>query len=186
LSTNNLYVALIHFPVMNKKDMPIGSALTTIDMHDIARASRTFGVKGFYVVTPFPDQATLAEQVIAHWTKGVGGELNPSRKQALELIRVAATFEEAVQRIEEKEGKPVVKVATSAKSLENAITIAALKEKLTSKAPHLIVFGTAWGLAEELIDACDLKLEPIKGPGDFNHLSVRSAASIYLDRITNG
>ncbi len=171
---------------MNRKEMPIGSALTTIDMHDIARASRTFGVKGFYVVTPFADQANLAEQVIAHWTKGVGGELNPSRKEALELIRVAATFKEAVQRIEKKENKAVVTVATSAKPLAGAITITTLKQKLMSNAPHILAFGTAWGLADELVDTCDLKLEPITGPGDYNHLSVRSAASIYLDRITNG
>jgi len=166
--------------------MPIGSALTTIDMHDIARASRTFGIKGFYVVTPFADQADLAEQVIAHWTKGVGGELNPSRKEALELIRVASTFEEAVQQIQAKEEQTVVTVATSAKDLENAISITTLKQKLTSNAPHVLVLGTAWGLAEELMETCDLKLEPIKGPSDYNHLSVRSAASIYLDRITNG
>ncbi len=186
MSTHNLYVALIHFPVMNRKGMPIGSALTTIDMHDIARASKTFGVKGFYVVTPFADQADLANQVIAHWTKGVGGELNPSRKEALELIRVAATFEEAVQRIQKKEKQVVVTVATSAKKVEDAIPISTLKLKLASNAPHVLVLGTAWGMAEELIDACDLKLEPIKGLGEYNHLSVRSAASIYLDRITNG
>lgn len=185
MSTHNLYVVLIHFPVMNRKEMPIGSALTTIDMHDIARASKTFGVKGFYVVTPFADQADLAEQVIAHWTKGVGGELNPSRKEALELIRVAATFEEAVQRIQKKEKKAVVTVATSAKALEGAITTTTLKQKLASTA-HVLVFGTAWGLADELIDTCDVKLEPITGQKAYNHLSVRSAASIYLDRITNG
>ncbi|MCP3942279.1 MAG: RNA methyltransferase [Desulfobacteraceae bacterium] len=179
-------MALIHFPVMNRKQMPIGSALTTIDMHDIARASKTFGIKGFYVVTPFADQANLAEQVISHWTKGVGGELNPSRKQALELIQVAASFEDAIQEIEKKENQPVVTVATSAKALDGAITIATLKQKLASNASHVLVFGTAWGLADELVDTCDLKLEPITGPGDYNHLSVRSAASIYLDRITNG
>ena len=98
---NNLYVALIHFPVMNKKDQPIGSALTTIDLHDIARASITFGVRGFYVITPYEDQATLANQVIEHWTKGVGAKLNPFRKNALELIRVTKTFEDAVSSIKQ-------------------------------------------------------------------------------------
>lgn len=186
MSTHNLYVALIHFPVMNRKGMPIGSALTTIDMHDIARASKTFGVKGVYVVTPFADQADLAHQVISHWTKGVGGELNPSRKEALELIQVSATFEEAVQRIQAKENQAVVTVATSARKLDEAVSITTLKKKLASNAPHVLVLGTAWGMADELIDACDLKLAPIKGSGEYNHLSVRSAASIYLDRITNG
>ncbi len=183
---NNLYVALIHFPVMNRKKEPIGSALTTIDMHDIARASRTFGVKGVYIITPFEDQADLAQQVIKHWTRGVGGELNPSRKSALELIRVVATFEDAVQEIKEERNQPVVTIATSAKPLKGAIPAAQLKQKFENNASHVLVFGTAWGLAEELIDICDIKLEPITGPGEYNHLSVRSAASIYLDRITNG
>lgn len=183
---DNLYVALIHFPVINRKGDRIGSALTTIDMHDIARAAKTFGVRGFYVVTPFEDQAELAQQVIAHWTQGKGGELNPSRKKALELIRVVARFEDAVQEIQQERNQPVVAVATSAKALVNAISTAELKQKLENGGPHVLVFGTAWGLAEEMIDACDLNLESIKGPGTYNHLSVRSAASIYLDRITNG
>ncbi len=186
MSMDNLYVALVHYPVINRKGDPIGSALTTIDMHDIARASKTFGVKGFYVVTPFADQAELARQVISHWTQGVGGELNPSRKKALELIRVTATFEEAIQGMEQERNQPVVKVATSAKTLEGAISTAQLKQKLESNGSHVLVFGTAWGLAEQLIQACDLKLISITGPGAYNHLSVRSAASIYLDRITNG
>ena len=182
----NLYVALIHFPVINKKDQAIGSALTTIDLHDIARASITFGVKGFYVITPYEDQAELAEQVIAHWTKGVGGTLNPFRKNALELIRVEKSFEDAVKLLEEKHKEPVVTIATSAKQTKGSIPTNVLKQKLTSKAPHIIAFGTAWGLADDLIETCDYILDPIYGDADYNHLSVRSAASIYLDRIING
>ena len=179
-------MALIHFPVMNKKDQPIGSALTTIDLHDIARASITFGVKGFYVVTPYEDQALLATQVIEHWTKGVGGKLNPFRKKALELIRVAKTFEDAVSQIEKEREEPVVTIATSAKETKGSITTKELKQKLDNKASHVLVFGTAWGLADELIDTCDFILDPILGKTEYNHLSVRSAASIYLDRIING
>ena len=193
---SNLYVALIHFPVINKKDQPIGSALTTIDLHDIARASITFGIRGFYVITPYEDQATLATQVIEHWTKGVGGKLNPDRKKALELIRVAKTFEDAVNSIEQERNEPVVSIATSAKETPGTmepgsitpdlITIGVLRQKLENKASHVLVFGTAWGLADELIDTCNFILDPIYGNTDYNHLSVRSAVSIYLDRIRNG
>lgn len=183
---NNLYVALIHFPVINKKDQPIGSALTTIDLHDIARASITFGVRGFYVITPYEDQVTLAHQVIDHWTKGVGGTLNPFRKKALELIRVTRTFEDAVNEIKQERKEPVVTIATSAKETSGSITIEELRQKIENKASHVIAFGTAWGLADELIDTCDFILDPIYGKADYNHLSVRSAASIYLDRIING
>ncbi len=183
---NNLYVALVHFPVKNKKDQPIGSALTTIDLHDIARASITFGVKGFYVITPYEDQAKLANQVIEHWTKGVGGKLNPFRKNALKLIRVVKSVEDAVHSIKEERKESVVSIATSAKRASGSITIKALQQKLKDKASHVIIFGTAWGLADELIDTCDFILDPIFGCKDYNHLSVRSAASIYLDRIING
>jgi len=186
LLENNFYVALIHYPVMNKKGQGIGSALTTIDLHDIARASITFGIKGFYVVTPYEDQARLATEVIEHWTKGVGGKLNPDRKKALELIRVAKTFEDAIHSIEQERKEPVVTFATSAKVTPGSITTSVLKQKLKDKASHVLVFGTAWGLADELIDTCDFILDPIYGNMDYNHLSVRSAASIYLDRITNG
>lgn len=182
---SNLYVALIHFPVINKKGKPIGSALTTIDLHDIARASITFGIRGFYVITPYEEQATLATQVIDHWTKGVGGKLNPDRKKALELIRVAKTFEEAVSSIEQERKQTVVTIATSAKKIPHSITTGVLRKKLENKASHVLIFGTAWGLADELIDICDFILDPIYGDTDYNHLSVRSAVSIYLDRIRN-
>ncbi|MCF8113943.1 MAG: RNA methyltransferase [Desulfotignum sp.] len=183
---DNLYTALVHFPVVNKRQKPIGSALTTIDLHDIARASITFGVRGFYVITPYQDQADLAEQVIGHWTRGEGARLNPSRKQALELIRVTDTFETAVQQIQAEQNQPVVTIATSAQKHKKTISTHALKRKLVPDRSYVLVFGTAWGLADELMEMCDLRLDPIKGTGDYNHLSVRSAASIYLDRLING
>ncbi|MCF8086640.1 MAG: RNA methyltransferase [Desulfotignum sp.] len=183
---DNLYIALVHYPVVNKKNQTIGAALTTIDLHDIARASMTFGVKGVYVITPFPDQADLAHEVIRHWTHGAGSRLNPSRKQALELIRVTDTFEGAVRQIQAEHNRPVVTIATSARMNRKTISPHALKQEQRSDTPCLLIFGTAWGLADELINQCDIQLDPITGPGDYNHLSVRSAASIYLDRLMYG
>lgn len=183
---NNLYLALIHHPVVNKQGAVIGSAVTNMDLHDIARAGRTFGVQGYYVVTPYEDQAALSEQIMDHWTKGAGGKVNPSRKQALERVRVAKSFEAACRDIETERNQPVVKVATSARGGKQAISCGVMKEKLNDNASHVLVFGTAWGLADEVIDQCDYILEPILGAGSYNHLSVRSAASIYLDRLING
>jgi tRNA (guanine37-N1)-methyltransferase len=182
---DNLYAALVHYPVVNRQGKTIGSALTTIDLHDIARASMTFGVKRVYVITPYPDQADLAEEVIRHWTLGAGSRLNPSRKQALERIQVTDTFENAVRQIQAEQRRPVTLVATSARTHMKTISTRALKQKLMADMPCLLVFGTAWGLAEELMQQCDMQLDPITGPGNYNHLSVRSAASIYLDRLTN-
>jgi len=183
---SNIYVVLIHFPVKNKKGLTIGSALTTIDLHDIARACMTFGLKGFYVVSPYEDQIILAKQVIDHWCKGVGSKLNPHRKKALELIRVTHTFEEALKGMKEERKEQVVTVGTSAKSHSTSIKTKNLRQKLNNPGSYALIFGTAWGLADELLDKCDYILEPIKGNTDYNHLSVRSAVSIYLDRIVNG
>ncbi len=195
---NNLYIALIHHPVCNKRGVTIASALTTIDMHDIARASMTFGVKGFYVVTPLMDQQVLAHEVIDHWTSGIGGKLNPCRKRALELIRVVSTFKDALSEIKADNHSKVVTVATSAVEYENTITAVQLAGKLGNRGienrgdqkqdsqtrdSHVIAFGTAWGMSQEFINSCDYIMEPVCGVTDYNHLSVRSAVSIILDRI---
>ena len=182
----NLYLALIHHPVVNKKGQIIGSALTNMDLHDIARAGRTFGIKAYYVVTPYEDQKTLAFQITDHWTHGHGGTVNPARKSALERVRVADTFEAVCNDIENEQGQAVVKVATSASAKGPTLSCRTLGHELKGNTPHVIVFGTAWGMAPEVISQCDHILEPIQGSGSYNHLSVRSAASIYLDRLING
>ncbi len=49
----------------------------------------------------------------------------------------------------------------------------------------LLLFGTGWGLTPQLLDEADLRTEPIRGvsPSGYNHLSVRSACAIALDRL---
>jgi len=182
----DLYIALIHYPVVNKRGNTVGSAVTNMDIHDIARAAASFGVKQYYIVTPYEDQAELTEQIMAHWTTGAGGKVNPCRKQALERVRLADSFEAACRKIEDLSPGPVVRVGTSARNTKGAVSCGALRKKLKGNASHVLIFGTAWGLTDDLIDRCDMVLEPIRGTGDYNHLSVRSAASIYLDRLTNG
>ncbi|HPG48411.1 MAG TPA: RNA methyltransferase [Petrotogaceae bacterium] len=38
-------------------------------------------------------------------------------------------------------------------------------------------------MPEEIRETCSYELEPIRGFSDFNHLSVRAAAAITLDRL---
>ncbi|MBF0201555.1 MAG: RNA methyltransferase [Desulfamplus sp.] len=180
---DNLYIALVHYPVSNKRGETIASALTTIDMHDMARASMTFGVQGFYVITPLMDQQILAHEVIAHWTEGIGGELNPFRKRALELIRVVSSFEDAVMDIRFQRQERVVTVATTAVHHENSVPPERIAASLGGRESHLLAFGTAWGMSPGFMAGCDYIMEPILGASAYNHLSVRSAASIILDRI---
>ena len=49
----------------------------------------------------------------------------------------------------------------------------------------LLVFGTGWGLAGEVIAGADALLEPVRAreATGYNHLSVRAACAILLDRL---
>jgi hypothetical protein len=178
-----LYVALAHYPVTNKNGDVIASAITNLDLHDISRAARTYGVKYFYVVTPLADQKVLAEKIVAHWTNGTGAAYNPARRNALELIRLVDTIEDAARDISSREAAYPKIVATGARRHPSGISYSQLRGLLKEKMPYLLVFGTAWGLAESFIDRADYVLEPISGTTAYNHLSVRSAAAIMLDRL---
>lgn len=177
-------MALVHYPVTNKNGATIASALTNFDLHDIARAACTFGVKGFYCVTPLKDQQEIAKAIASHWQTGFGSEYNPKRQQALNLISVCDNIADAVASVTALEnGQKPKTVTTSAQKMDRCVDFASLKRSLTTGAPHLLLLGTAWGLCPEVFDAADLVLEPIEGATGYNHLSVRSAASIMLDRL---
>jgi len=176
-------MALMHFPVINKNGETIASAVTNLDLHDIARAAKTYGVKGFYVVTPLKDQKELSEKIIGHWTDGTGAVYNPNRRDALELIHICDTLEDVMEDIDRREDGFPKTIATCAKNHQGAINYGSLREMLSNGTPHLLTFGTAWGLSEAFINGADFVLESVKGQSDYNHLSVRSAASIILDRL---
>jgi hypothetical protein len=178
-----LYVALIHYPVVNKNGETIASALTNLDLHDISRAAKTYGLKAFIVVTPLEDQKDLVQKIISHWTTGIGAEYNPNRRCALELIRIFDSFPAALDQIAAAEGSYPITVATSARKYPASISNEKLRAMLTNGKPHVLILGTAWGLSEEFISRADYVLEPIVGKTDYNHLSVRSAASIIFDRL---
>ena len=183
VSDLRLDVALIHYPVVNRKNETIGSAVTNLDLHDIARACRTYGVGTYWVVTPYAQQKKLAAQIISHWTEGYGGSVNPDRAEALSLIKICNDLEEVVGAIHKNEGRQPLVVATSAGSRERTVYYDELQQRLLKGTPILLLFGTAWGLAPEIMERVDMTLPAITGPGEFNHLSVRSAASIILDRL---
>ena len=183
LSRFNLHVALIHYPVVNKHGAEVASAVTNLDLHDIARAARTYGVASFHVITPVEDQRVLAERIVQHWTKGPGGEHNPKRREALELIRVTPSLKEARTIIAKDYGQAPMVVATCARRHSHAIGFKELVERLRQGHPYLLMFGTAWGLSPALLEASDEILEPIGDHQGYNHLSVRCAAAIVLDRL---
>jgi hypothetical protein len=134
-------------------------------------------------VTPLTDQQELVRRIVSHWTQGVGAAYNPDRRAALELVSLVSSFEEAVEEIVKRGGGKPVTVVTDARPHGGYIGFDRLSKMLDSERPLLLTFGTAWGLAREFIEGADYVLAPIMGPTDYNHLSVRSAAAIVLDRL---
>lgn len=178
-----IYLALIHYPVLNKNGEIIASAVTNLDIHDLARAARTYGVRAVYIVTPLTDQKRLVGQIVEHWTTGMGGVVNPDRKAAMKLISVQDSLESTRADIESREKTPPLTLVTSARERSEYRTIEELTLLTKNEQPWLLLFGTAWGLAEACMIQADHVLKPIYGVNGYNHLSVRSAASIILDRL---
>ncbi len=181
-----LDVALVHYPVVNRRGETIGSAITNLDLHDIARTCRTYGVGTYWVVTPFAEQRDLAARIIGHWTEGHGARANPDRGSALAIIRICSALDETIAGMSADCGRRPLVVATSARSEGRRMEYSDLRQQLATGQPVLVLFGTAWGLAPELLDRVDALLPPICGRGRYNHLSVRSAAAIVLDRLLTG
>jgi hypothetical protein len=180
---SNIYIGLVHHPIYDKKKEVVATAITNFDVHDIARCAKTFGVEGFFIITPLESQVQLAERIIRHWVEGIGSAYNPTRKESLSLVRISRTIDEADREISDLWQTKVKRVATGASPHPKSIDFGFLKKLLKDETtPFFILFGTGWGLTQEVKESCDYVLTPIKGNG-YNHLSVRSAVAIILDRL---
>ncbi|OGP87266.1 MAG: hypothetical protein A2031_07660 [Deltaproteobacteria bacterium RBG_19FT_COMBO_43_11] len=181
-----LYIALLHYPVVNKEGQVVTTAIANMDIHDIARAARTYDVKAFYIVNPIESQRNFAHEIIRHWRKGYGASFNLFRKEAFELVKIKKNLDEVLTEIKSETGCMPRTIVTGANLKDRLLTFGELKYFLRNDAlPYLLIFGTGSGIADEVVKKVDFRLEPIKGVGDYNHLAVRSAAAIILDKITS-
>jgi hypothetical protein len=182
---DNLYIALVHWPVYNREGETVATSVTPLDLHDIGRIALTYGVAGYYVTNPYESQRRLVEEIIFHWREGIGAEHSPQRQRALSAAKVVATAEAAFDDVAALEGVEPFVAATTARRMPGAVPTRKLRDAAGGR-PVLLLFGTGYGLTEDLLLAADAALEPITGRGDFNHLPVRAAVAIYLDRISTG
>ncbi len=174
-----VYVALVHYPVLNKEGRIIASSITNLDLHDIARVCRTYGVKGYFVVQPLKDQRELVQELLEYWQNGYGRVYNPDRQEALRILRVVPSLAVAIKEA----GHPIL-IGTEARAGWANLSFRKGRELVHSGRPVLLLFGTAWGLAPKILTRCDYVLEPLRGQADeYNHLSVRAAAAIIVDRL---
>jgi hypothetical protein len=173
--------ALVHYPCVDRHGEIFTTSITNLDVHDIARSSRTYGVDAFYVVTPVSAQREMAERIVAYWEVD-GVKRNPDRRNALAIAHVVASIELAIEAETQLCGKRPLVVVTSAKP-QGSVSFADVRARVESH-DVLLLFGTGHGLAKSVVDGADVVLAPIVGRApDYNHLSVRSAAAIVLDRL---
>ena len=181
----NLYIGLLHYPMRNRRGEIVTTAMTSMDVHDIARTARTFGALQYYVVTPMKTQREIARKLRGYWTEEERTRENSNRGEALELVSVLDKLDEGILDITDREEQDPLLVGTSARELPEArIGYEEAGKNLREESqPMFVLFGTGWGMADELTERLDYLLPPIEGTGDFNHLSVRAAIAITLDRL---
>lgn len=179
-----LAVGLLHYPMKDREKKIVATNITNFDIHDIARACRTYGVDRYYIIHPMEEQRMFVERVLEHWRVGSGATYNPSRRDALVGVQTAVSLEAAVADWDPQ----AMVVGTHARPVPETRSWSCEQLKTQLRQPDkscFLVFGTGNGMTDEYMQKMDAILESLKGapPQDFRHLSVRSAVSIYLDRI---
>jgi len=184
----NLYLGLVHYPINNKRGEVVTTSVTNLDIHDIARSCKTFNVEKYFIITPLEAQQSLVNRILGHWEQDKASLYNPDRQDALEIAQLADSVETAFAEVTELEGQRPLLAVTGANFQRFDGNAKALKLKMEiDNRPCLLLFGTGWGLNATVIEQADFMLDPIFGINhNYNHLSVRSAVAIYLDRLQGG
>lgn len=181
------YVVLAHHPVLDRNAKVVTTSVTNFDIHDIARSCATYAVAGYFPVSPVRLQREKIERIVHIWRREIRQAGAETRGQALSGIEVMSSVAEAITLVEARHQMTPWVVTTSALASEPSksvdFTDLRAQRVADAKRPLLLILGTGWGLHESIISLSDQQLAPLAGPGNFNHLSVRSAAAAILDRL---
>ena len=178
-------LALMHSLVRTRTGESGHTSVTNLDVHDLARLARTYGLGTFYIVSPVESQQAHVKRIMDHWTTGFGATYNPHRAEALRIVQICSDLEAVLAAESDRHGRKPVLIGTAARKISNKIIDYGdvYDRMLSAGSPIVLVFGTGHGLHEDAARKCDAFLKPITAGEDYNHLSVRSAATITVDRI---
>ena len=144
------------------------------------------------MVTPLISQQELCRRIIRHWVDGFGSYYNQTRTEAFSTTFLADSLQHVVDQLRERFNATPLVLMTSAQGHIARECGKALLEypdarllfQQDTTIPYLIVLGTGYGLTNECIEEYgSMVLAPIDGIAAYNHLSVRSAAAIMVDRL---
>lgn len=178
------YLAVMHTQIVLKGGQIGESSIASLDIHDVARSCATYGIEQFFIVSPLKDQRSILDTFLGFWRSQEGMEYNQSRFKSMQIVEPISSLTDVIEAIRAKEGKEPLIIATSAKQHNNVPAIDYHCQSMIwdYDRPILFIFGTGQGLADVVLDRCDYLLLPIYGLSSYNHLSVRAAVSIILDR----
>jgi tRNA (guanine37-N1)-methyltransferase len=184
------FIILAHHPVIDRVGEIVTTSVTNLDIHDIARSAATYGLGGYFPVSPIAAQREKVEHILAAWAGQAAreGAADDHRAAALDLVQATESIEAALAAIAGRCGqRPRVVVTSADRGAGPGAPLVDFSElraqSLARSEPLALVFGTGFGLAEAALRAADARLAPIAGVPAFNHLSVRSAVAIVLDRL---
>jgi len=163
----------------------VTTSVTNLDIHDISRSCLSFGVKKYFLITPVESQHQLVRRILSFWETEMAKAYNADRNAALQVLMMSNSIDEAIKWIKNQEGSDPVVITTTARAQENQLCFSDFIKVYQKNKPILLLFGTGNGLVKEVHDQADFILEPVSGVSDYNHLSVRSAVAIILDRISS-
>ena len=132
-------------------------------------------------MAPLKDQKSLLGEIISHWTHGAGGRSNPHRSTAFRTLVPADSVDDAVAHITKKCGQTPYLLASSAQG-PGDISFRQVN-KMLERRPVLLLLGTSQGLSPVILRKCNGTLPPLRYADSYNHLSVRMAGAILIDRI---
>lgn len=184
--SSSFNVVLLHEGMVDKQGSHITTSLTLIDVHDICRSSCTYGAERVFIAHPSHALRKLARVLQRHWDEGYGATYNPDRREALSHVRIVSSLDESLHTLELETGHAPIVLATSAKDAPDRLSFSEAKKMIgdpENKRPFLMMLGTGWGMSDALLSRANYVLQPLAGPVAYNHLSVRSACAILLDRL---
>lgn len=100
------------------------------------------------------------------------------------MLRSVPTLEDVYAELGGRDAVDVYVTAARAGASE-PMGYAEARARMAQQSRHaLILFGTGWGLSEAVLEDADVRLAPIRSERSaYNHLSVRAACAIILDRL---
>ncbi len=179
----NIYIGLVHNPVLNQNNEQITTSVTNLDIHDLARLTLTYDLEKYFIIQPLKKQNNMINELLNYWKEGAGADYNIDRKKAISSVYTVKSIEEVYELIKVKENTSPKIIVTGANKKKNTVSYKFIRDKIRDGGVYLLLFGTGWGLTDETFDKADYILKPVQALSGYNHLSVRSAASIIIDRI---